>query len=54
MKKLTAILVVVVILLLGAGSVLAGGGKVQMENPEYNGDVSDHNVISHCFQNIND
>jgi len=53
MKKLMAILIVVAILLLGAGSVLAGGDKVQMENPGYNQlEDSDHNVINHCFQKI--
>ena len=54
MKKFTVILVVLVILLLGAGTVLAGGDKVQELNPNYNGDTDSHNVISHCFQNIND
>ncbi len=54
MKKLVAILVVAAILLLGAGSVLAGGDKVQMENPGFNQEPSDHNAVNHCFQNIND
>ena len=54
MKKLIAILVVLAILLLAAGTVFAGGGKIQMENPGFNQDDSDHNIISHCFQKIND
>lgn len=54
MKKLIVILLVLAILLLGTGTVLAGGGKVQMQNPGFNQDDSDHNAISHCFQNIND
>ncbi len=49
MKKFIAILVIAGVLVIGAGTVLAGGDKVQKLNPE---DLpgSDHNVISHCFQ----
>lgn len=55
MKKLTVILLVAIILLIGAGSVLAGGDKVQQENPGFNQtDENDHNTISHCFKNIDD
>jgi hypothetical protein len=55
MKKLFIALITLAMLLLTAGSVLAGGDKVQMQNPGYNLlDESDHNEINHCFRNIED